>query len=159
MFGELVGLCLAQAWIEQGRPARATLAEGGPGRGTLMADLMRATARVEGFHAAVDLVLVEPSPALRAVQAETLRNHAPRWIDGFDDLPEAPLYFVANEMFDALPIRQFQRAGDGWRERQVGVQDNALTFGLGPMQPQPALADRLEDTREGDVVEYCGALP
>ncbi|UWR24092.1 class I SAM-dependent methyltransferase [Sulfitobacter sp. S190] len=160
MFGEMLGLALAQAWTDQGQPAHFTLAELGPGRGTLMADVLRATAGVPGFHAAADIVLYDASPALRAVQAETLAAHAPRWIDTPEDLPQAPLFLLANEFFDALPIRQFQRDGTLWRERQVGARDGALVFGLGPAQPQPALAHRLDDTADGDLVEdRPGAAP
>lgn len=157
MFGELIGLSLAQSWMDQGCPTPFTLAEAGPGRGTLMADALRATAAVPGFHEAAELVLVEASPALRAVQADALNAHAPRWIDSLADLPDAALFLVANEFFDALPIRQFQREGRLWRERQVGVKDGALIFGLAQAQGQPALAHRLDDTREGDLIEDCPA--
>ena len=81
MFGELIGLCLAQSWMDQGAPARFTLAEFGPGRGTLMADALRAAARVPGFVTAADIVLVEASPRLRKVQADTLDGHDVRWVD------------------------------------------------------------------------------
>ncbi len=155
MFGELIGLSLAQAWIDQGRPAPFTLAEAGPGRGTLMADLLRATEQISGFHQSADIVLIETSPALRAVQKETLAPHTPRWTHTVETLPQQPLFFVANEFFDALPIRQFQRDGARWRERQIGLKDCALRFGLGPAQPQPALDHRDADTRDGDLVEEC----
>lgn len=157
MFGELVGLALAQSWLDQGRPAPFTLAELGPGRGTLMADILRATKGVPGFHDAARICLVEASPALREVQARTLSGYAPDWLDSIEELPQAPLFLVANEFFDALPIRQFVRDGDGWRERLIGVQDGKLAFGLGAQAPQAALAGRLEDTRDGDVVELCPA--
>lgn len=159
MFGELLGLSLAQTWIDQGCPAPFTLAEPGPGRGTLMADLLRATKGVQGFHAAAQIRLIEASPTLRAAQAKTLEGYAPEWLESVSDLPEQPLFLVANEFFDVLPIRQFQRDGEGWRERQVGIQNAALTLGLGPAGPQPALAHRLEDTRDGDLVEFCPAAP
>lgn len=158
MFGELIGLALAQAWLDQGAPSPVTLAELGPGRGTLMADVLRATTGVPGFAEAARVTLFDASPQLRAVQADTLKGHDPCWIDNLDDLPPQPLLVIANEFFDALPIRQFQRAGDMWRERKVGARNRALTFGLGPAQPQPALADRLNDTRDGDLVEDCPSL-
>ena len=157
MFGELLGICLAQCWIDQGAPARFTLAEAGPGRGTLMADMLRATKTVPGFHEAAQIVLVEVSPALREIQANTLEAYNTHWIGAMEELPDAPLFLVANEFFDALPIRQYQREGGKWRERQIGLQEDALVFGLGPAQPQPALAHRLEDTKDGDVVEECPA--
>ncbi|MGR3435030.1 MAG: class I SAM-dependent methyltransferase [Shimia sp.] len=152
MFGELVGLALAQAWLDQGAPATVTLAELGPGRGTLMADAWRATAGVPGFHAAAWVLLIEASPVLRAEQTRRL-PHA-RHADDLDGLPDAPLFLVANEFLDALPIRQFLRDGEGWRERLVGAADGALVWGLGDRSAQPALAHRLADTRDGDLIEH-----
>jgi NADH dehydrogenase [ubiquinone] 1 alpha subcomplex assembly factor 7 len=158
MFGELLGLCLAQSWLAQDAPSAFTLAELGPGRGTLMADILRATRNVPGFIEAAQITLVEASPTLRDVQAKTLAGHQVIWADRTDALPDQPLFLVANEFFDALPIRQFVRGDTSWRERQVGLADGALSFGLGPELPQPALADRLADTTPGDLVEDCTQL-
>ncbi len=155
MFGELLGLCLAQSWLDQGAPAPFALAEPGPGRGTLMADLLRATRAVPGFHAAMRLYLVETSPALRKVQATTLGRSDVTWCECAEDLPEAPLFLVANEFFDALPVRQFQRGESGWHERVVGLAEGRLTLGLGPKTAPADLAHRLADTRPGDIVETC----
>ena len=157
MFGEMIGLCLAQAWLDQGSPAPFALAEAGPGRGTLMADILRATKGVSGFHAAARVHLVEASPTLRAAQATRVTGAV--WLDRIDDLPDMPLFFIANEFFDALPIRQFRRDGTGWREVVVGLQGDALAFGLTDAAPRAALSHRLADTRDGDVVELCPALP
>ena len=157
MFGELAGLCLAGAWLDQGRPPRVTLAEPGPGRGTLRADLLRATRGVPGFHDAIRIHLIEASPVLSARQRETLARFDVTWCDTVQDLPEAPLYLIANEFFDALPIRQFQRDPQGWRERVIGLADGALTFGLAAATSYGALAHRLADTRAGDIVEICPA--
>lgn len=158
MFGELVGLSLAQNWLDQGAPSPFTLAELGPGKGTLMADLLRACRGVPGFIEAAQVTLVEVSPALRAVQAGTLEGHEVTWVDEVDALPKGPLFLVANEFFDALPIRQFLRDGALWRERHVGLEGDTLTFGLGPAQPQPALTDRVESAQEGDLVESAAAV-
>lgn len=157
MFGELLGLALVQSWLDQGSPAPFTLAELGPGRGTLMADMLRATRMVPGFHDAMDLVLIEASPRLRDQQASALRDYAPQWLPSVEDLPQQPLFLIANEFFDALPIRQFQRDGDLWRERRVGydTESAALCLGLGAPAPQPALDHRLEDTPDGKLVELC----
>ncbi|GAA6208330.1 SAM-dependent methyltransferase [Cognatishimia sp. WU-CL00825] len=155
MFGELIGLSLAQAWMDQGAPDSFVLAEIGPGRGTLMADLLRATRRVPGFHEALDLHLVEASPALRRKQQEVLGDAT--WHDSIESLPEKPLFLVANEFFDALPIRQFIREGQAWCERLVGLDETGLSYGLGAAMEQPALVDRLTDTKEGDMVELCAA--
>ncbi len=159
MFGELLGLCLAQAWVDQGAPDPFTLAELGPGRGTLMADILRATKSVSGFHTAMRVVLVEASPRLRAVQAKALQAIDPLWVGSVQDLPTDPLFLIANEFFDALPIRQFERAGLGWRERMVGLSGDALAFGLGPVVPIAGLEDRVNDTAQGQIVELCPAAP
>ncbi len=153
MFGEVLGLQLAQVWMDQGAPNPFTLAELGPGRGTLMADMLRATSRVPGFHDALSLHLVEASAPLRAAQATRLAQYHPVWHDSADTLPDLPLYLIANEFFDALPIRQFLRQGDGWAERMVGAKGDALCFGLSPPAPLDALAHRLDDTGQGQIVE------
>lgn len=155
MFGELVGLSLAQSWLDQGAPAPFTLAELGPGRGTLMADILRATLRVPGFHDAAQITLIEASPALQDVQRAILEGFYITYVDSADHLPDAPLWLVANEFFDALPVRQFQRDGGGWRERCVGLSDNTMTFGLSPAAPQAMLEHRLDDTEDGQLVEIC----
>jgi len=155
MFGELVGLALAQGWLDQGAPGRIVLAELGPGRGTLMADALRATRGVPGFHDALTVHFVETSPALRAAQARAVPGA--HWHDSIAMLPEAPLYLVANEFLDALPVRQFFRSGALWRERMVTVQDGALAFALGPAGAVPLLTGR--DEPEGTTVEFCPALP
>lgn len=114
MFGELVGGWIGDLWVRAGRP-RARLVELGPGRGTLMADAQRVLARLPGFGEAVPLALVETSPVLRAAQAERLRAD---WYERVEDLPDdLPLIVVANEFFDALPVRQFDGNGG---ERGVG---------------------------------------
>ena len=153
MFGELLGLALAQAWLDRGSPARFTLAELGPGRGTLMADILRATRTVPGFHAAARITLVEASPRLREVQAATLAACQPIWLDRVEDLPEAPLFLIANEFLDALPIRQFQRGPQGWQERLIGLRDNTLTFGLSVPLPQTLDTPAFRDAAEGALVE------
>ena len=154
MFGELIGLALVQAWMDQGRPSPFVLAELGPGRGTLMADLLRAASQVPGFLEATEIWLVEASPALRKVQRETLRRFEVNWANSLDELPERALFLAANEFFDALPIRQFQRGEAGWRECRVGLDDTgALVPGLGVESGVAVLEHRLADTRSGDVVE------
>ena len=156
MFGELIGLTLAQTWMDQGKPARIALAELGPGRGTLMADILRTAKAVPAFASACEIHLVEASKRLREAQAVTLQGANPTWHDHTDQLPnDIPLYIIANEFFDALPIRQMIRDGEAWRERQIGVENEALTFGLSAPAPLTALKHRLEDTSDGDLVEFC----
>jgi NADH dehydrogenase [ubiquinone] 1 alpha subcomplex assembly factor 7 len=162
MFGELIGLSLAQAWIDQGQPDVFALVELGPGRGTLMADILRATASVAGFIDAAQIHLIETSPALRKEQAARVPPPKSRvtWHDDVSTLPNLPLFLVANEFFDALPIRQFSRAkhGDGWHEIQIGLQDNSLVPGLSTPTSIPFLEHRLNDTKAGDIIEHCPAL-
>jgi len=160
MFGELLGLWLAQVWMDQGAPAPFLLAELGPGRGTLMADVLRATRAVPGFHDAARLHLVEISPALRAKQAEALEGQDITFHDHLASLPDGPLFLLANEFFDALPIRQFQRGKTGWHERMIGAEGDRLIWGLGPESGLELLDDRLANTTEGQIVEVnTPALP
>ncbi len=156
MFGECLGLCLAQAWMDQGSPSPVLLAELGPGRGTLMADMLRATRKVPGFHTALSVHFVEASPALRAEQAKRVPDAT--WHDRVESLPAGPLLVVANEFFDALPIRQFLRQGPLWAERVIGLSQGRLAWGLAPPSAQPALDPRLSDIVEGGLVETCPAL-
>jgi SAM-dependent MidA family methyltransferase len=142
MFGELIGLWAAHAWQAMGAPARFRLVELGPGRGTLMADMLRATRIVPGFQAALGVHLVETSPVLRARQAATLQGVAPVWHDTVADALDGPVIVVANEFLDALPLDQFVMTPEGWRERLVGLDaDGALVFGLSgspPLSPPQA---------------------
>jgi SAM-dependent MidA family methyltransferase len=159
MFGEVLGLWLAQVWLDQGAPAPFLLAEAGPGRGTLMADVWRVIGAVPGMRAAAQVHLVETSPTLRVRQAEVLAGADPVWHDRIDTLPEGPLFLLANEFFDALPVRQFQRAEGGWAERQVGLSEGRLALGLAGATPYATLDHRLGDTQPGEIVELCPALP
>ena len=118
MFGELLGAWAAVVWQTMGSPSPVALVEAGPGRGTLMADARRATARVApAFHAACRVHLIETSPRLRAEQAARIPGAT--WHDTLDSLPPGPAIVLANEFLDALPIRQFIRTGATWTERHV----------------------------------------
>ncbi len=121
MFGELLGLWIADGWTQQRRPSPFILCELGPGRGTLMVDALRAMRAVPGLADAARLHLVETSPALREAQQKRLPQAT--WHVRFDDVPQGPLFLIANEFFDALPISQFVRTERGWCERHVGLAD------------------------------------
>lgn len=156
MFGELLGAWLAERWLAMGRPAPVRLVELGPGRGTFMADALRATRGVPGFHAALDLHLVETSLPLRIAQRAALAGFTPTWHERFDDVPAGPLLLVANEFFDALPVRQFHRTAQGWRERMVGLApDGTLRLALAPGLTPFAAA--LPDAPPGAEAELCEA--
>jgi SAM-dependent MidA family methyltransferase len=157
MFGELIGAWIAQVWQEQGRPARFVLAELGPGRGTLTADALRALRGAPAFLEAMELWLVETSPTLRRAQAVRLAGAGARWAARVEELPEGPLFVVANEFFDALPIRQFRRADPGWQERRVGLVGDRLGFTFGRLAPAPELDPRFPLLPDGVLVEVSPA--
>ncbi|MGI9394523.1 MAG: class I SAM-dependent methyltransferase, partial [Boseongicola sp.] len=154
MFGELLGLALGQAWHDRGAPSQFRLVEIGPGRGTLMSDILRAAAQFPGFVNSAEVHLVETSPVLRKAQIRTVDQSVVHH-DTLENIPTGPFFLVANEFFDALPIRQFVRDGDSWRERVVGLNDNnELSFGLSVATNPEFLSFRLEDTSTGDLVDY-----
>jgi NADH dehydrogenase [ubiquinone] 1 alpha subcomplex assembly factor 7 len=160
IFGELIGLFFVQAWEDRGRPGRFRLVELGPGRGTLMADALRAAGKVRpDFVAAAQIVLVEMSPSLRAIQARTLENHEVQWAATLGEVPnDAPLFLVANEFFDALPARQFIRSTQGWHERLVSADGEALVFAATPdTVPQAFISAPLRDASVGAVFETSPA--
>ncbi len=134
VFGELVGLWVAQVWIGMGSPPDFALVEFGPGRGTLMKDLWRATRKVSGFHAAAKVHLVEISPVLRDIQQKTLVDLNATWHLSAASLPLRPTIVVANEFFDAVPTKQYEINGDEILERHVGADRNGLCYSLLPSQ-------------------------
>lgn len=151
MFGELVGAWAAAIWSAMGRPAPLRLIELGPGRGTLLKDALRVAARVPGFADAIDLHLVETSPVLREAQREALAagGRPVAWHADLAGVPPGPAIVIANEFFDALPVRHYIRAPGGWHQRLVGLQGDALAFGLAP-DPEPAITVTAPD---GAVLE------
>ena len=156
VFGELIGLWCADVWTHMGRPDPVLLVELGPGRGTLMADALRALAVAPDFRRALRLHLVETSPALRALQAKTLAVAEPVWHESLDQVPDGPLLLVANEFLDALPIRQFERRGGAWHERRVGLAEDGVTlaFMLAPSSsPHSVLIPPLTGGADGSVAE------
>lgn len=156
MFGELLGLSLAQAWLDQGQPAPFTLAEVGPGNGTLMVDILRATKGVSGFHQSMKLTLIEASPAMRKRQKAALKNYDVCWLDTLSTLPEQPLFLIANEFFDCMPIKQFRRTVDGWQEQMIGAENGTLHFGLGKAL-DPDAFEKAKDMAVGDMFETSSA--
>lgn len=153
LFGEILGAWGADIWMQTGQPAAFTLLECGPGRGTLMADMLRATHQIPGFHEAVSIHLLETSPVLKEVQAERLADYEPHWHETLESVPgDAPLIVIGNEFLDALPVRQFVRTAEGWAERVVGQEDDSFVFGLkaaGPVE--------LPEAPEGAVYEIAPA--
>ena len=129
MFGEMIGLWCVDLWSRMGKPAPFILAELGPGRGTLMADALRAARVAPDFLAAATIHLVEINTTLIAAQKAVLQGFAPHWHKSFDSLPPGPMLLIANEFWDALPIHQFVMTKAGWKERVVGLKDDVFVFG------------------------------
>ncbi len=154
IFGELIGLWLTDLWTRAGSPGNARYVELGPGRGTLAADALRAM-RAARFEPPVELV--ETSPVLRASQASRLP--AARWHDDLDGLPDdAPLLVVANEFFDALPVRQIIRTNQGWFETMVAHEDGRFAPVLSGPPLDALIPESLRAAPSGSVIETSPAV-
>lgn len=162
MFGEIIGVWLVGAWQRIGCPSPVTLAEIGPGRGTLMADMLRTVAKLApDLLAAVDVVMVETSPRLTELQKHALGNvdASIAWASTIDALPARPILVVANELFDAIPVRQYVRTESGWHERLVGLDDGGrLAFVAGPATLEATLLPPVASSAPaGSIVEVAPA--
>jgi NADH dehydrogenase [ubiquinone] 1 alpha subcomplex assembly factor 7 len=163
MFGELIGLWVACVWQQMGSPDNLALVELGPGRGTLMADALRAAKVVPEFLASIDVHLVETSPVLRQYQGRTLAGLGLplSWHRDFAEVPERPLIVIANEFFDALPIEQAVCGDDGWHQRLVGTDaDGRLVLALAPdRMPAAVIPDHLRGAPTGSLYEWRSDRP
>ncbi len=160
IFGELIGLWLIQSWTEMGAPAFFNLVELGPGRGVLMADILRAALLRPKFREAAHILLVEKSGRLRVEQRRRLKGVPTVWADSFAETPPGPILLVANEFFDCLPISQYVRTAAGWRERLIdaAADGSGLVFRAAPTPPLPSVhLPELEDSAIGTVFETCSA--
>lgn len=147
-FGELIGIWCVAAWQAMGLPDRFSLVELGPGRGTLMTDILRTAGKAApDFIRAAQVNLVETSPALRACQAKAIGTGV-SWHDALTTVPHGSMILVANEFFDAVPIRQFEKRDGRLHERVIGLRDNQLVLGL-------VEADIGSEGRDGDIVEFA----
>ncbi len=160
MFGELVGLWMAAVWQQMGAPENVRLVELGPGRGTLMADALRAANVMRGFRAAIVLHLVEISPALQAIQEQRLRalDVPMSWHAALDDVPAGPCIIIGNEFIDALPIHQAVKRADGWHERVIAIAaDGGFTIEAAPDRLpliEAIMPRALRDAAEGAIFEW-----
>jgi SAM-dependent MidA family methyltransferase len=160
MFGELLGLWAAAVWRQMGSPENIRLIELGPGRGTMMADALRAAQVVPEFHAAIVVHLVEISPALQRLQRQTLEliDVPMLWHAALDQVPDGPAIIFANEFFDALPVHQAIRQESGWHERVLLI-DSVGNFSLGAA-PEPIrhfekiLPPRIREAPVGSIYEW-----
>ncbi|MCA0200268.1 MAG: SAM-dependent methyltransferase [Proteobacteria bacterium] len=157
-FGEIVGLWCAVTWQALGAPKTFRLIECGPGRGTLMADALRAASRVPGFVDAARIHLVERSPKLREKQRAALKGAGATWHDDIEDVPAGLAIVIANEFLDALPIRQWEKTERGWIERAVDVApDGALRFTLGKARDLDIPLSTSADAAPGAIFETSPA--
>jgi len=165
MFGEMLGLWTVHTWQQIGAPETLRLVEIGPGRGTLMADVVRAGRALPGFSEAIDIHLFETSPRLRDIQRTTLIDHDVTWHDGLGGVPDGPMILLGNELFDALPIRQFLHTADGWRERLVdldpdsepGIPTFRFVASPGASPAMSLIEESVRAAPEGSVAEFCPA--
>ena len=162
LFGEMVGVFMVHAWQRHGQPDLVRLTEIGPGRGTMMADMLRVISRIApALYETATVHLVETSPRLQDIQRQTLLAHEGKveWHSGFDEMPDGFTLIAANELFDAIPIRQFVKTPMGFRERMVGLDaDDDLTFVVGVSNLDPGLLPTLEGpVPDGTVFEIAPA--
>lgn len=184
MFGEMVGVWVMCLWEQMGKPTNVNLVELGPGRGTLLADLLRGASKFQKFTESLHIHLVECSPALRKIQHQTLKcvdrddsiedtgsdavstlaGTPVSWHSTLDEVPTGvPSIILAHEFYDALPVHQFQKASRGWCEKMVDVDENSsFQYVLSP-RPTPAtlyLMKRCKWAKEDELakvghVEIC----
>ena len=160
MFGELIGAWAAAVWQQMGSPPQVYLVELGPGRGTLMADALRAARAIPGFRAALSVHLVEISPALRARQKQTLVAEGPiRWHDTIESLPDGPAIVIANDFIDALRVHQFVKGPDGWHLRVIGLVDDKLGFLVVPHPMPRDFNDEGPHAPDGAILELRDEVP
>ncbi len=160
IFGELIGVWCVAMWRNIGAPKKFNLVEMGPGRGTLMADLLRAAAIDKGFGEAGEVRLIEISEQLRQQQRQLLAasNIKVSWADSLDDIDDVPSIFIGNEFLDALPFHQYVKSGEMWLERMVGLVDGEPAFVTGSGIADPALMPADHDSAEmGTVFEISPA--
>ncbi len=163
VFGELIGLWAGEVWRQMGEPAPVRLVELGPGRGTLMADALRALKILPHFLASATVHLIETSKPLEEAQRAALAN-VPLdvfWDEGLKDVPSGPVILIANEFLDCLPVRQvlFEAAQGAWRERMVTFENGAFRIVPGSfVRPLEAPCAAVTDIEDGAVFEDRPAI-
>ena len=159
MFGEMIGIWCAHMWTELGRPDPFLMVELGPGRGTLMADLLRAAGKQPGFLNACRVHLVETSPTLRTKQRDTLSAHVDYtvWHDDLAQVPSGATLLVANEFLDALPVHQLILTASGWRARVIDAKGGALCWSTAEQDMEHHVPASLRDAAPESIFEWAPA--
>jgi NADH dehydrogenase [ubiquinone] 1 alpha subcomplex assembly factor 7 len=159
VFGELIGLWCVVTWQQAGGPSPFHLIELGPGRGTLMADAVRAAGTVPDFVAAAKIHLVETSPILRNRQQQMLKGLDATWHLAIDTVPSGPCLCIANEFFDALPIDQYVRTATGWNRRYIETEPltDRLRYVVDqtPVSAVGLIPPSIKSTPTGSIFEHC----
>lgn len=155
MFGELLGLWTAVVWQQMGSPSKVQLIELGPGRGALMSDALRAAKGVPGFIDAVSVHMVETSPVLTSLQKQALADAGVelQWHQIVEEVPSAPSIIIGNEFLDALPVRQWIKHGDAWRERCVDFVDDQFAFVCGEVIDAEQVSTPFRTAPDGSIFE------
>jgi len=159
MFGEMISIWCVLTWQTMGHPVPLQIVELGPGRGTLMADMLRSLSKLHPQFEMISIHMVERSINLRASQQAILEPYpCPKyWYDQLTDVPAGPTIIIANEFLDCLPIRQFIKQPQAWHERVVSLDENKqLCFAVGPqLPPGLIIPKRFETAKTGAIFEYC----
>ncbi len=160
LFGEIIGINCVNVWMRMGMPSRFSLVELGPGKGTMMADILRAVKNVEGFKDGFNVHLVERNKQLKEIQEETLKSYKVQWHENILSLPkDVPLIIVANEFFDCLPINQYIKIGDSWHEQVISLMPKLEEFCFATIPALSHFSESLNiehpNTRHGSRIEIC----
>ncbi len=162
LFGEMIGIYLVQAWQKHGKPDTVRLTEIGPGRGTMMRDMLRVIQKLApALYEAATVHMVETSERLQRLQGQTLVEHKMKitWHTDFSDIPAGFMLSVANELFDAIPVRQYVKTPAGFCERLVALNETGeLVFAIGTAAIDPKLLPMPEQGQpDGTIFETSAA--
>jgi len=152
-FGELIGIWSLSCHINKLKNEKLSLLELGPGKGTLIDDGLRAINKIVKNEFSPETYLLEKSPILQEIQKEKLEKHSIQWINDIGEMPEKPLIIIANEFFDSLPINQYLRVQEGWKERKIGLKDSNLCITL-DKRILKFKANYFQSTPLGEIIEY-----
>ena len=160
MFGEMIGIWCVLTWQAMGGPMPLQLIELGPGRGTLMSDVLRCLSQLHPHFEVVSVHMVERSVNLRAAQMaklEPFSSTPKQWYENLSDVPAGPSLLIANEFLDCLPVRQFVKTDQAWHERVVSLDETGqFCFAVGEQMPKGMIVpDRFVEAGPGSIFEFC----
>lgn len=157
LFGEIIGIWCLNMWKLNGSPKKFNLVELGPGKGTLMKDLLRATKNDSAFHKAMSICLVELNSLLRKNQEENIKHHNVKWYSKYQDVPEGFSIIIANEFFDALPINQYTKKKGEWFINMVDLNEDKQILYVNQFDAMPNIKEFLHSKypyiKDNSIVE------